>query len=602
MLLRVAMIAVAAVLAVALLSRCGGGEGERGADRAAQKVYKHSLDQAPASLDPAHAATTYANFIILNAFDTLYAYKYLARPYELKTNLANGMPEVSDDGLTYTIRLKPGVHFMDDEAFADGVGREVVAADFIYSIKRHFDPKTLSQGAWVWRGRIEGLEDWQAAGSDYDAPVSGMQALDDHTLQFRLTRPYPQFVHTLTMGFSALVPREAVEFYGKEFGIRPVGSGPFRLERFDTARAVMRPNPRFRAEPVDLAAEGYDPQLHDGYGLEALAGRTPPFVDRVEVHFVAEDAARWNSFSKGNEIQSAKIPTEQFDAVLSTKTPPTLKPQFEPKYHMLALVEPAVTFQNFNMDFEQFGYHPDPQREQRNKALRCAMRKAFDWSVRSERFYNGIAAIFPGIIPPAVPEFDPDMPRDSVTRDVEGAKRLLADNGWTPQNLPTLTYGIPTSLRLRQQYEQFRGMMGDIGYPPEKIVLEQYATFDDLKQAWKQSRLPFVVKAWNLDYPDAENVLQLFYGPNGSPGSNDANFSDPQYDRLYEQSSIMQPGPERTAIYRKMNRILVDSCVAMTGVSRTNLLMWHKDVIAYIDRNIVGGFWLRYVDIEEPQP
>ncbi|MDH3588527.1 MAG: ABC transporter substrate-binding protein [Gammaproteobacteria bacterium] len=589
------------VLAAAsiVLAGCGDGGGSRDPAATTQKIYRHSMDQAPNKIDPTQAATVYSNFVILNVYDTLYAYKYLARPYTLKTNLATDLPKVSDDGLTYTISIKPGVHFTDDPSFPDGRGREVVAEDFVYSIKRHFDPASLSQGAWVWQGRIAGLDAWKEAGSDYDAEISGLRALDRHTIQITLTRPYPQLVHTLTMGFAALVPREAVEHYGPEFATRPVGSGPFQMKQFDTARAVLIKNPRFRAEPVDLAAEGYDPALHDGLGLEAIEGRSPPFVDRVDVNFVTEDAARWNSFSKGSEIQFAKIPSEQFDAVLSSKTPPTLKPELISRYNMLDLVAPEVIFNTFNMDFEEFGYHPDPAQAERNKALRCAVIKAFDWNQRDERFYNGIAKIFPGIIPPAVPEFDGEMPRDSVTRDVAGARKLLAEHDWTADNLPELTYGVAASVKQRQLFEQFRGFVSEIGYPSEKIVLEQFATFGDVSKAWKQSKLPFISKSWGLDYPDAENVLQLFYGPNGSPGSNDANFADPEYDRLYEQSAVMQPGPERTAIYHRMNQILVDSCVAVMGLSRTNLLMWHDGVIAYPDRNIVGGFWLRFVDLRD---
>ncbi len=582
-----------------LIAGCGNGGGSRDPAAAGQKVYRHSMDQAPVSIDPLQGATVYSNFVILNVYDTLYSYRYLARPYELTTNLATSMPQVSEDGLTYTISIRPGVHFVDDEAFPDGAGREVTADDFVYSMKRHFDPNFISQGAWVWQGRIRGLDEWKEAGSNYAVEIPGLKAIDPHTIQIVLNKPFPQLVHTLTMGFSAVVPREAVEHYGKEFSIRPVGSGPFRLERFDTARAVLVKNPRYRGEPVDLAALGYDASLHDGLGLEAIEGRTPPFVDRVDINFVTEDAARWNSFSKGNEIQFAKIPTEQFDAVLSSKTPPTMRPELVDRYNMLDLVAPEVIFNTFNMDFEEFGYSDDPEREARNHALRCAMVKAFDWEQRSERFYNGIAKIFPGIIPPAVPEYDPDMSRESVTRDLEAARKLLADAGWTPENLPELTYGVAASVKQRQLFEQFRGFMTEIGYPAEKIILKQYATFGDISKAWKLSQLPFITKSWGLDYPDAENVLQLYYGPNGSPGSNDANFANAEYDRLYEQSAVMQPGLERTTIYRKMNQILVDSCVSMMGLSRTNLLMWHDDVIAYPDRNIVGGFWLKYVDLRE---
>ncbi|MGD9293067.1 MAG: ABC transporter substrate-binding protein, partial [Gammaproteobacteria bacterium] len=131
------------------------------------KVYRHAMDQAPSSIDPVQASNVYANHVVLNAYDTLFAFKYLARPYEVKPNLAVDFPEISEDLLEYRIRIKEGVHFIDDPAFPDGKGREVVADDFVYSIKRHFDPKMRGQGAWLWQGRIVGLDEWKAAGADY---------------------------------------------------------------------------------------------------------------------------------------------------------------------------------------------------------------------------------------------------------------------------------------------------------------------------------------------------------------------------------------------------------------------------------------------------
>ena len=133
-------------------------------------------------------------------------------------------------------------------------------------------------------------------------------------------------------------------------------------------------------------------------------------------------------------------------------------------------------------------------------------------------------------------------------------------------------------------------------------MLKRYATFGDITRAWSRSELPFNGKGWLLDFPDAENTLQLFYGPNGSPGSNDANYSNPEYDALYERASVMLPSPERTAIYRQMNQILIDDCVTISGMSRVQIMLWHKDVIAMPDSSIVGGFFLRYVDIDTGDP
>jgi len=588
-----------------LLATTGCGEGgARTSAPPAQggaglKVYRHGMDQSPTSLDPVQGSNVYANHVLINAYDTLYSYKYLARPYTLKPNLADGWPEISEDKLTYTIRIKQGVHFIDDPAFPDGVGREVVAEDVAYSIKRHFDPNTRAQGAWLWQGRIAGLDEWKSAGADYDQPAEGIQAIDRYTLQIRLQKPYPQLLDTLAQGYSSIVPREAVEHYGREFAIRPVGSGPFRVVSYDTARIVMDRNPKYRQEPVDIWEEGYDPETQGDYGLERIQGRSPPFIDRLEMQFINEPSARWNSFTKGDEVQYTTVPNEQIDLVLETKHPIRLKPEYAEKYYLYAGAEAGFIFQTFNMDFPEFGYHPDPEQERRNKALRCAIIKAFDWPARNESFYADIAEIFPGIIVPAVLEFDPELSRESVTRDVEGARRLLAENGWTPENLPKFVYGATAGVISRLNFEQFRAWLREIGYPTEKVVLKQYATFGDISKAWKQSELPWIAKGWGLDYPDAQNTLQLFYGPNGSPGSNDANWRNPEYDRMYEQASVMLPSPERTELYRAMNQLVIDDCVAATGLSRVRIHLWHKDVIALPDREIVGGFFLKYVDLED---
>ncbi len=563
------------------------------------KVYRHAMDQAPSSIDPVQASNVYANHVVLNAYDTLYAFKYLARPYEVKPNLAVDFPEISEDLLEYRIRIKEGVHYVDDPAFPEGKGREVVAEDFVYSIKRHFDPKMRGQGAWLWQGRIVGLDQWKANGADYDEEVEGLRALDRYTILIKLVKPYPQLLFTLTMGYAALVPREAVETYGKELSSRPVGSGPFRVVSYDTSKIVFRKNEKFRQEPVDIWYEGYNPETQGFSGVEAIQGHSPPFLDILEIDFIAESAARWNSFTKGNEVQYTGVPNEQVDNILTSKHPITLKSEYAQKYHMYAGVEAGFVFQSFNMDFPEFGYNDDPEREQRNRLLRCAVIKGFDWVKRNESFYSGLGEVFPGIIPPAVPEYDPDLPRWSVERDIEEAKRLLVEGGWNADNLPELVYGTTSSVTARQFFEQFRGWMRKIGYPSEKIKIKQFATFGDISRAWKNSTLPFVAKGWGLDFPDAENTLQLFYGPNGSPGSNDANYRNPEYDRLYEQTAVMLPSPERTALYQKMNKMVIDDCVAITGLSRTRIMLWHKDVIAIPDREIVGGFFLKYVDIDK---
>ncbi|MCY9827512.1 ABC transporter substrate-binding protein [Vibrio chagasii] len=561
------------------------------------KVFKYSDNGTPTSFDTTQAGTSYSNTIVTAVYDTLYEYKYLKVPFELKPNLAVALPEVSDDGLTYTIKIKQGVKYSDDEAFKGGKGREVVASDFVYSIKRHFDPKNRSQGAWLWAGKIVGLDQWKADGADYAKDIEGLHALDDHTIQIKLTQPFPQLTYTLAMGYSALVPHEAVTKYGRELSVHPVGSGPYKLVSHNSTKTVLERNPTYRNETFDLAGSGYDPAVHGKAGIAALDGKTLPIVDRIEANWIKQPSARWNSFTKGNEIQVSTLQNEQIETVLSSKQPVTLNPEYAEKYHYRVTTQSELIYNLFNFDDDYFGFDDDAKTEAQNKALRCAIVKSFNWDERIERFYLGLGEAYPGFILPGTDGFDPNMDKASIQQDIAGAKALLKANGWNAKNLPTLEYPSVSSTRDKQFFEQFRGNLIKIGYPKNKIKFKGYATFGDYSRDLKNSQTQMMSFAWILDYPDAENTLQLFYGPNRSPGSNSSNYSNPEYDALYKKSSVMQPSPERTAIYQTMNTMLVEDCVGIGSFSRTRIDLWNKDVVMWPQRDFVGNYF-KYVDVK----
>ncbi|MEM1410757.1 MAG: ABC transporter substrate-binding protein [Pseudomonadota bacterium] len=586
-----------AVLSLLLFTACSEAPED---DGPAPVTYVHSMDGAPKSLDPARASSIYGKTLVLNLYDTLYRYRYLARPYALAPNLAAALPEFSEDGLTLTIRLKEGVRFVDDPAFPDGVGREVVASDVVYSLLRHFDPETQSQGAWLWRERIEGLEEWKAAGADYDAPPPGLRALDEHTLQLRLTQPYPQIVYTLTQGYAAVLPREAVAYHGEGLGTHAVGSGPFRLISVDRTRAVLERNSAFRQEPVSLAAEGFDPAFDEGLGLERIEGRAPPFLDRLEVEFIREDAARWNAFFAG-ETEFLKLPVAQFDRVLESRDPVRLQPNMAERFHVQAAPEAGFVYTSFNMDDPAIGDHPDPDQDERNRALRCAIVKAFDWPTRNQQFSGGLGRVFPGVIPPVVPEFNPDLDPTSITHDLEGAQALLTEYGWNAENLPVLKWGFPSSVTDRQLFELFRGYMVTLGFPAEKVQPLVYASFGDFLRAFTNREVMLVTTGWTLDYPDAENTLQLFYGRNASPGANNGNFDDEEFNRLYREAAVLEPSPERTALFQAMNQRVLDECAAISGLNRRLLLLWSRELAMQPDRAFVGGYFFRFIDRLTPE-
>lgn len=564
-------------------------------DRAQQEsVFRFSVIGAPITIDPVKSSTQYANLMTTSIYDQLYEYKYLARPYALKPRLAEAMPEVSEDGLVYTIRMKKGIRYADHKCFPDGKGREVIAQDFVYSVKRMFDPTNLPSGESLWQGKIVGIDEWKEAGSDYSQDIEGLQALDDHTIQIKVKAPYPQLIYTLAMGYSSVVPREAVEHYGKEIGINPVGSGPWILKSFTSKKVVMVRNPNYREEYFDLEDEGYDPDTQAWAGLEILQGKRLPIMDSAEVYFMKEPMPRWNSLNKGTEIQFGAIPTELTHMVTESLQPFELKPEYDEKF--TARLEPdfGLVMLYFNMADPRIGHVPDdPEQERKNLLLRKAIQAAWNWPQRNDRFYHGLGKVFAGTIPPGLDGFDEELGKEFEKPNLEEAMSLLEEGGWTPDNLPELEYCGVAGIRHNQTYEQFRGWMQKIGYPREKITTRSFATFGDFNKAVKNRECTLIGMGWGLDYPDEENVLQLFYGKNASPGSNSANFVNAEYDKLFEQASVMLPGPERTKIYRQLNEMLVDQVPAILGLSRTTPNLWHKNVVYFPSKNPHGSL-LKY--------
>ena len=159
-----------------------------------------------------------------------------------------------------------------------------------------------------------------------------------------------------------------------------------------------------------------------------------------------------------------------------------------------------------------------------------------------------------------------------------------------------LEYGFPSSVTERQMFEQFRGFMVELGFPPDRVQPLTYASYADYYRAYSNREVMLVTSSWTMDYPDAENTMQLFFGPNATPASNSANYDNEEFNRLYRASATMQPSALRTAMYRNMNQIVIDDCATISGISRRLILLWRREHALLPDRSFVGGYFFRFVD------
>lgn len=573
------------LLAAVVLSVFLGGCTKRSAT--VENALQIPLAANLSSLDPAQSSNLYTNTVVPNIYETLLQYHYLKRPLTVTPLLAAAMPEVSKDGLTHTFKIKKGVKFQDNEAFPGGKGRDLVAGDFIYSWKRLADPKTKSEGWWIFDGRIKGFNEWRdkltKGEATYDTPIEGLQAPDNETLVIKLEKPFFQLHYVLTMAYAAAVPKEAVEKYGQEFMNHPVGTGAFAFDSWIRGNKVtLKRNPTWHGETYPTEGEAGDQEK----GLLADAGKKVPFVDTLVFLEVPEDQPRWLNLMKGNFDYSG-IPKDNFDAAIVNKT--ELKPDLKSKNFGLS-IDPAmdVVYIAFNMEDPIIG---------KNVELRRALALAYDGATAMEKFYNNRVIQAHSPLAPNMEGYDENFKNPYKEYSIEKAKEHLTKAGYPGgKGLPKLEYSYSSSTTGRQMAEYVQQQWEKIGVKIE-LVGNSWPQFQDRLRN-KKSQIFGI--AWGADYPDAENMLQLLYGKNVSPGPNSSNYKNAEFDKLYEAAAKLPPGAERTALYQKMRDIFVADMPWIPTVHRLNYTMIHGWVKNLKPNDVISGYH-KYLRVDGAQ-
>ena len=263
---------------------------------AAEKVLRYAFRVAETGFDPVQINDLYSAIILAHIFDPPFTLDYLARPFKVKANTAAGMPEVSADGKLWTIRIRPGIYFADDPMF-HGKKRELTAQDYVYSLKRHFDPKNKSPNFYLLDKRIVGMDAVRkqalAGGKfDYDRDVEGLRAIDRYTFRIVLSEPTPNLIYHLTFcTLACAVAREVIEGYPDRSMEKPVGTNAYRLAQWTrSSRIVLERNPNYREHYYDPEAAPDDPVAQEI--AARMRGKRLPQIDRVEVYIIEEAQPR----------------------------------------------------------------------------------------------------------------------------------------------------------------------------------------------------------------------------------------------------------------------------------------------------------------------
>ena len=561
------------------------------------KVIRHVFPVAETGFDPQAINDLYSGTVAQAIFETLLTYDYLARPSKLVPKAAEALPQITDDGKTYTFRIRRGVYFTPDPAFK-GKKRELVANDFAYSLKRLVDPRVRSPYAFLVEGKIVGLDEAAEAAKksgkfDYDAKVAGLEIVDRHTLRIRLKATDYGLSYVLAHEPTSAVAREVIEAYADESGrvqANPVGTGPYKLSKWvRSSKIFLEANPDYRGFVWDFRAGG-DPE--DARLVAEMKGKKMPQVGRIEISIIEEDQARLLAF-QGGEIDLMNMEGPLAPNVLDGGK---LKPEFASKGVKLSrFVDAEIIYHYWNLQDPVVG-----GLAKEKIALRRAMAMAYNVAEEIKVVRNGQAVEAQYPIPPGVVGHEPGY-KSSIRYDPAGANALLDKFGYRKgaDGFRTLPDGKPLVIRYasrpdslgRQQDEMWKKAFDSIAIRMEV----QKERFPELIKAEKECKLQMRTAAWIADYPDADNFMQLLYGKNIHQ-SNNACAAIPEFDKLYEQSLRMPDSPERNKLYREMTKIIETYAPWRLDISRYRNMLAQPWVLGFKKHPILHAEW-QYVDV-----
>lgn len=489
------------------------------------------------SFDPAVAFTDDSLKVMGQSLETLYQYHYLKRPFEAIPLLAEELPEISEDGRTYTIQIKKNIRYHNHDGHLPE-GRSVKAEDFVWQIKRLAFAPVKSNGAWLFEGKIKGFNEFKkAAGDDiekfYSLDMEGVRATGEHTLEIELVRPEPNLIYFLAMTFTSPTPIELLKKFNNKLDGILVGSGPFYLSNSTPKGYFMKVFKDFHEE--------YYPSSGDRYAntedLLLASKERLPFLKRLNFLIFDSEEQAWKAFREGG-VDLLNVPKEFLNDVASPTS--DLMKEFTSKGIQVKHFSKQTTrWLGFNMNDPIVGG---------NKSLRFAIAHAINAEKYVEVITNNTNLKANSIFNPSIPGYRPDHTLQ-YSYDLEKAKNYFRQSGYKPDEL-TLTYSTRGKLQIHfEEAEFFKNALGKLGINLEVEPLE----FSEFLKKGRNGQLQLWTDNWIYDYPDAENLLQLLITRN-HPGINKSGFSNIRVDDLYhELSRTLDKGKRYNIMYEIEN-------------------------------------------------
>ena len=580
------------------------------------KIFKYNESAGILTLDPIYAKDLPHIWACNQIFNGLVA-------FDDEMNVVPAIAKswnISDDGMTYTFVLRDDVYFHEDECFVsktqrrkdaktqrdedsvtlrlcDSATRKVTAQDFVYSFNRVLDRKLNSSGSWIFSN----VANSQQLIANSQQPKYAFNAINDTVLEIELSQPFPAFLGILSMSYASVVPHEAVEYYGTEFGRHPVGTGPFKYQYWkEGVKLVFRKNPIYfevikdtktqRRKDAKIESDSATLRLCDSATIRL------PYLDAISISFIVDKQVAFMEFIKGKFHFMSGIDARYKDELLTRDG--QLRSEYEDEIYLIR--EPYL-----NTEYLAFFLGDnDTLGKDRSLALRQTVSYSIDREKMLRYLRNGIGT--PGnngIIPAGLPGYE-----DAKTQRRKDAKiesdsttlRLCDSESLRLCDSATLNIGYPYNPKKAEQLLKDNNL---IGYELKLYTTQDYIDIAKFVQsalteiglncrveemmpaALREKRangnLPFFRSSWVADYPDAENYLSLFTTNNFTPqGPNYTHYSNDRFDELYQKSLTCNDLEERAKIYHEMDSLMMTEAPVV--------ILFYDEVLRFVNKNVEG--------------
>jgi len=414
--------------------------------------------------------------------------------------------KVSEDGLTYIFALRNDVYFHQNQCFKSNESRVVTARDVKYSFNRLLDEKVNSPGSWVFKGKVAEQDPFLAPAAD--------------TFIIKLAKPFRPFLGMLSMQYCSVVPKEAVEYYGRDFRSNPVGTGPFKFKRWIENQSLFL-------------------SKNEKYFEAGL-----PKIDAIRISFMGDRKTAYLELSRENIDFFSGLESSYINELITKDG--SIHPAKANKIQFIKSPYLNSEYLGINLSF---GENENPLK---TKKIRQALNYGIDRALMLQTLRNNVGVpANSGFTPLGLPSFDAKA-APGYSYDSDKARTLLREAGFpNGEGLPTII------LHTTADYEDlctFAAKQWENLGLKIKIELAESAT---LRQMMTKGQVAFFRASWIMDYPDAESFFTVFYSKNPAP-PNYTRFKNPEFDRLYEAALKENDDAIRYELYQQMDRLLIE--------------------------------------------